>query len=380
MFKYNDKVFSDLVKLIRFYLQPASTPHPILQTSEREIFIKARYAGLLPILNTIPLREQFSQQTQKSLRRAFLHGAVHYARLTRHLSEILTAFSQQGIVAIPFKGVVLSQQLYGDPAFRSCADIDFMVKSADVLLAVEALRNRGYEFSLPSIKRHYLSLVEQLDYYEFGNRQNGVLVDLQWPKNKGYCPHPLPEQELFFATQLLDLTGERISAFIDPIALYYLCTHGAKNSWCELRALIDISRAMEVWDDAIWSEAAKMMRARGILNMMMCGVWLAHQLFCVDIPATVSNYTNGSVRRLSEKIRHHWLRFGFTHPQALKRFYWDLCFRESMIEKSHYLAFRLRPTKTDLIGRESKMAVIYAKRFSRILKRKKLPVSVDDAG
>src|SRR5262245_51395668 len=79
------------------------------------------------------------------LRGHFETNAVRNRLLTAELTKVLARLADQDIAAIPYKGPVLARTAYGDVALRRFADLDVLVRRADVVRAVAALRELGYE-------------------------------------------------------------------------------------------------------------------------------------------------------------------------------------------------------------------------------------------
>ena len=70
--------------------------------------------------------------------------AVRNAGLADALIEVLRAFRGVGVEAIPVKGVVLAESLYGSLALRSLGDLDVLVRPRDLPAARRALGALGY--------------------------------------------------------------------------------------------------------------------------------------------------------------------------------------------------------------------------------------------
>lgn len=80
------------------------------------------------------------------------------ARLGEVLVSTLQALTAAGIDAMPVKGLVVAEQLYGDLGARPCADLDVLVRPADLPVAREVLRGEG--FAQRAVPR-YKALVHQ---------------------------------------------------------------------------------------------------------------------------------------------------------------------------------------------------------------------------
>lgn len=67
--------------------------------------------------------------------------------LSAELSRLAALFRQAEIPVIPVRGPLLAQLLYGVPAARPIADLDLLVKKADLRGAMDLLSGAGYESS-----------------------------------------------------------------------------------------------------------------------------------------------------------------------------------------------------------------------------------------
>lgn len=101
------------------------------------------------------------------------------ARLADALLPILRAMAAAGIDAMPVKGLVIAEQLYGSLAARPCADLDVLVRPADLPAAREVLRGLGFgQRERPG----YKALVHQFHdpAWGRGGPTDHVRVELHW--------------------------------------------------------------------------------------------------------------------------------------------------------------------------------------------------------
>lgn len=105
--------------------------------------------GLLPILSQ-RIREEFDQSPgahsiircipsveQMAIKRGRFYSVA--------LSRIQNDLDARGIRALPLKGPVLAEALYGDPGLRHMSDLDILVASEDLAGAAAVLAKQGYE-------------------------------------------------------------------------------------------------------------------------------------------------------------------------------------------------------------------------------------------
>jgi len=357
----------DLIALVSSFLNRASNTELPAILNWDTLLAETHKTGLVPLFYHHPAANRFPAEFLQALKRSYLVTTAHYTRLAHALLALREAFVEQGITVIPFKGLILSKQLYGDIQFRMTTDLDIMVKRADAYQAVKVLQSCGYALWQPLSEDALQKWIGSVYSLEFRHPVNKVLVDLQWDIANGAVPAPMEEGPLFKTTTVLEIENCPVTVFNETITLYLLCVHGAKNGWCELRALIDLAVMSKEYPEPVWQNASDLLQNRGILRMMSTGVLLAHQLFRVPVPAAAAKGIDLPSRRLAGAIQKHWARQGGDLPGVWKFFYWDLRMRSSLKEKRRYLAFRMQPTKTDFSDQISQGIGLYLKRLKRIL-------------
>ncbi len=101
------------------------------------------------------------------------------ARLAEALLPILEAMGEAGVPAMPVKGLVLAEHLYGSLAARPCADLDVLVQPADLPAARAVLRDLGFR---QNPRPGYKALVHQFHdpAWGRGTGREHVRVELHW--------------------------------------------------------------------------------------------------------------------------------------------------------------------------------------------------------
>src|SRR5437773_1182110 len=75
---------------------------------------------------------------------AFRANALRNTFLARELARVLRRLGDVGIPVIPLKGVTLAESLFGDSAFRVCADLDILVPANVITRAIDVVAASGY--------------------------------------------------------------------------------------------------------------------------------------------------------------------------------------------------------------------------------------------
>ena len=357
-----------LIVIAKIFLGTAAPNQWPSSTAPQQLVNGAYAVGIAPVLYRSPVYHQLPSQFQEVIKRAYLRTAVHSVRLVEAMNQVCTALAQSGIEAAPFKGAVLSQRIYNASDMRQSLDIDLMIKRADVMQALKVLADCGYQHFVSESKA--AKVAKRAFSFEMRNPRNGVLLDLQWDIANGYCKSAYTEEELFRQTAPVKIEHYIFSTFNETVTLYLISVHGAKNSWCELKALLDLAMMLKKGDSAPLAEVAFRMQRQGTLNMLLVGALLVRKLLGLDIPSVLEKKMNHSVQVLADEIVIYWKkRIELTErPSAFQRFKWDMRFREGMNERARYFIFRMRPTKRDFVNQKGVIHWSWGRRLLRVLR------------
>ena len=109
---------------------------------------RARTHGLIPLLYHRLRALDFRgvpQPVRRKLTDTFGINAIRNVLLTQELVRVLTQLGAAGVPVIPLKGIALAESLYGDPALRTCADLDILVHPKFLVESLHLLQSSGYK-------------------------------------------------------------------------------------------------------------------------------------------------------------------------------------------------------------------------------------------
>src|SRR5438105_2904860 len=127
----------------------------------------ARLNRIAPEAVPDALRRRAHEQLRQSLA---LSGA---------LIRVLALLNDAGIRALAFKGPVLSQIVYGNPAQRPIGDLDLLMAPEEVWSAADALRAAGFRARHDYTPRQRAAYLRSEDEYNLA-REDGAMVELHW--------------------------------------------------------------------------------------------------------------------------------------------------------------------------------------------------------
>lgn len=200
------------------------------------------------------------------------------------MSSTLKTFNQAGIPVMPFKGQILSLQLYGDIGLRQCRDLDVAVAPEDFHRARACLEEIGWQLNSPAWfplspaqwKRtlrweHDLEMVHSLA---------GCLLELHW-RDEWETPEQTRDR---WARSVASVwQGFSIRAMTPSDLTLYLCSHGGHHFWSRSKWLGDLARAHAI-GHLDWNGALAEAFASGQEAVIFVALALLEQLYGFRIP------------------------------------------------------------------------------------------------
>jgi hypothetical protein len=221
--------------------------------------------------------EQLKSRSAEACRCA-LRQAAELVRLHR-------AFGAHGIEMIPMKGVMLSVQLFGDPAMRSTRDLDLLVRPERLDEADQILRGEGYRRTdpdcelTPKRKKWILGCSHHFSYYHDQRRQ---LVELHWRLLLWKTEHVA---ELWNHCQPMTWMGASFLALKDDALLLFLCHHGSFHQWRRIKWLGDVVALLAQERSFRWGNLPALANRFDVSRPLAQAGMLVHWLYGIPLPA-----------------------------------------------------------------------------------------------
>lgn len=214
-----------------------------------------------------PAIAELRRHADRAARRALAQGAL--------VARLLALFSNAGIRVLTLKGIVLSAQLYGDPARRSAADIDLLIDPAQferarALLVEAGYRPKGQVDLSPRQRAAYRYWLKDAVFID---AVSGIPVELH---------HRLADNPELLRTDFdalwrereeVTVWGAKAATLPRSYLPLYLCAHGAVHAWDRLRWLVDLADALGETDTEATLAAAQ---AAGLGVVLLHAIKLAH--------------------------------------------------------------------------------------------------------
>jgi len=196
---------------------------------------------------------------------------------TREMFRILEQLKSRNVDAIPYKGPVLAELLYGSITARQYNDIDILIRPRDVHAAVAVLHQLGYKPAIeltPQQQRAYLRSGYE---HTFDGEQGRNLVELQWNILPRFYSVDLKTDELFTRSRTTTFGAQEIRSLCPEDLMLVLCLHAAKHGWVQLSWLADIAVLAQRPID--WNEINQRCEALGVRRIVGLTLALCHRLW-----------------------------------------------------------------------------------------------------
>jgi hypothetical protein len=219
---------------------------------------------------------------------------------TGELLRLLDLFDRHTIRALPFKGPVLADMLYGDITARNYCDLDILIGKPDIRKAVAALLAAGYTTDLPDDPRQQQAYLRTRYEMHFTSPGGAIPIEI----HQAFLP-PAYSFSLSPRLQRRSFLGREILALSPADLLLVLCAHGAKHAWAEPGLVRDVARLLEISaGELYWPDLLRDSSAIGARRLLLLGVLLAAREDA-PVPAEILSVAqqDRSVVRLAGRIR-----------------------------------------------------------------------------
>ena len=215
--------------------------------------------------------------------------AMRNVRLATELHQLLEAFADRGVRALPFKGPVLEAVAYGEVGMRAYRDLDLLVPRTDVTAAVDVLEAHGYTwpngprlddgpilggwFTMPLVPEYEL-------------QSEHLLTEVRWRVGDRAQPFSPNVTTLWERRETVTVAGSEIPALAPADRLRMLAYHGTKHKWHQLKWACDFAAAQTA-ADVDWETLLAAAREHGDERRVLISAALIDRLFDYTLPAPV---------------------------------------------------------------------------------------------
>jgi hypothetical protein len=227
---------------------------------------RASAHGLVPWLaRALSHGDGVGNEAHESIVAAANASAARTLGQVRRLTELVGSLADVGVTALPYKGPVLSLQLYGDLALRQSVDLDLVVPFDAYDTARAALVRRGLPPRWGHSARQEQTLFAWLGHAPFG--QGDEFVELHWRFADRRFPFALRAEDVLRRAQQVRVAGRMLPLMAADDLLAALSMHAARHLFERLEWVSGVTRLLVAapMDPASLMAHAERTRARRTL-------------------------------------------------------------------------------------------------------------------
>jgi len=255
------------------------------------------YGQLSALSNLVPghaldaLRSRYQDNARKAL------------WFTGELARVLNHLESAGIKALPFKGPILAETLYGEVTQRQFGDLDILIHPADVSKAKATLLRVGHSCEPDLRPSEEPAYVASGCGYVFHSPAGRNLLDLQWRMAPRFYCFDFDIAAFFDRAGEITVAGRAMPTLAAEDLLLVLCVHAAKHVWVQLSWLCDIAQLAKS-RQLDWNTIQENARRMGIERIVNLNLFLAHKLLGAALSPQIQNrvQNDSSTSALADEI------------------------------------------------------------------------------
>jgi hypothetical protein len=256
----------------------------------QDVLRAATLHGIAPLLYTNLKRtcpDLITNDVMNQLKGMYVSNATKNLSVSVNLLKILNIMMVNDILAIPFKGPLLAEKVYGNVCLRQYSDLDILVKEQDVSKAQDLLIKNGYvpEFKLSGGKGKKYQQVE--NSISFFHPKGGPPIDLHWEMTGRYLLKPIEIEAFEGKLQYSYFLNQKVLSMPDDIMLIYLCIHGTSHCWERLEWLCCFAEMVRKRGGKDLFKIIELAGELGCKRILYLGFYLGYSLFGVALPVKV---------------------------------------------------------------------------------------------
>lgn len=273
-------------------------------------------------------------------------------QLVGALGDLLSAFEDEGITAVPLKGPALATLIYPVFSVRLSADLDFLVRAADLPRAHALLLERGYDSRADSLAEASDSIEARLGL-EYWHPDDAVAVELHTGFLHVIHQWDLDPEAVWQRLETVELQGRPVPRLSTEDTLLYLCAHGAKHHYERLKWLCDVAELLQAPVVVDWPALLRRADALRSRRLLLLGLHLAGTLLNAPVPQPLAHEAaaNAAVQRMAQQVTHWLFTEPFARPESVASYRFHLQMREDWRDRRAYLAhlatLAVQPTAKD---------------------------------
>ncbi|MGH2413564.1 MAG: nucleotidyltransferase family protein, partial [Microcystaceae cyanobacterium] len=172
--------------------------------------------------------------------------------------------------------------------------------------------------------------------YDFIRNDGQVAVELHWGLTGKNFPYPVEFQDLWSRIQFVSVDNTEVPNLCSEDLLLYLCVHGARHCWEELKWSCDLAELLHTHQGLDWDWILEQSRILGVERLLWLGLLLTHELLGTTFPENVLQkmQADRTAQVLAWQVRERLFDSPLTD---VEKHFFLVQVRERLLDKALYL-------------------------------------------
>jgi hypothetical protein len=239
-----------------------------------------------------------------NLKSYYLANVQKNLMLTGELVKVMNLLEENDIKCVPYKGPVLALTAYGSLSLRDFDDLDILISRDNAIKTKKILLKNGYEHKFTINDSHEELYVKTQREYQFYNKENKMLLEIQWKFTTSHFSSPRDLEYLFDFNSLKKQKNNNINFYglcVEDIILI-LCIHNASHRWMRLAWLCDIAEVINV-QEVDWNKLLLKASNYNIERVLLINLLLSNEILDLELPNQIlDKLSDKNVINISKKV------------------------------------------------------------------------------
>jgi hypothetical protein len=203
--------------------------------------------------------------------------------------RVLTIFKNAGIPALPYKGLLFLEKIYGNKPLREIGDLDILVSPEDSVKALELLIEDGYKLCVEGniSKELLIEIIKTTPSPEVGLDKKtpigmNVHIDFHWGINE--FPQYRIDLPLIFSTAEIDNFQNQRILLPNTSSIFKMLTnhHGGRECWVRLKHLADLIAFKKTYPEITFNDLINWSSEMDMKKIFVAAESLLESIFFAD--------------------------------------------------------------------------------------------------
>jgi len=215
------------------------------------------------------------------LKNSYLYTIKNNVQNASEMVRILAILKEKGIEAIPLKGAIASEMIFGNPGLYPSVDIDILVRPSDIPRVDKVLTEAGYKKNEGISESDLLS-----SHYHLIFQKDRHHVEVHWNLVKRYFQ--IPPEFWWEDVQKTEYAGMEITTLSVERYIMYTVFRLFDHGFRPLKFFVLISELINKYQDEIdWYKLLSFSRRYKMERLVTFSLKLLNDLFETKIPEDI---------------------------------------------------------------------------------------------